>query len=66
VQEKHYYADDQQDMNSSGGNMKGKESQQPKDNQNRRDYSQHFQLLLTLNNSTIKRRMAGLPKSCAS
>jgi hypothetical protein len=43
--------------------MKGKESQQPKDNQNRRDYSQHFQLLLSLNNSTIKDEWLDSPES---
>jgi hypothetical protein len=42
VQEQHHYADYQQDVNETAGDVKGQEPKQPKNNQNRRDYSQHI------------------------
>jgi len=38
VQKEHNYTDYQQDVNEPARNVKGQESKQPKNNQNRRDY----------------------------
>jgi hypothetical protein len=32
MQEEHHYTDDQQDVNEAGGNVKGQEPKQPKNN----------------------------------
>jgi hypothetical protein len=41
MEEEHHYADYQQDVNEAAGNVKSQEPKQPKNNQNRRDYSKH-------------------------
>jgi len=37
--EEHHYTNDQQDVNEAAGNVKGQESEQPKNNKNGSDYS---------------------------
>ena len=41
MEQKHHYADYQQKVNEATGNVKGHEPKQPKNNQNRCDYSKH-------------------------
>ena len=39
MEQEHHYTDYQQNVDEAAGNVKGQESKQPKNNQNRRDYS---------------------------
>ena len=41
MQEQHHDPDDQHDVNEAAGNVKGQEPKQPKNDQNRCDYSKH-------------------------
>jgi hypothetical protein len=41
MQEQDHYPDYQHDVNQAAGNVKGKEPKQPKNNQDRSDYSKH-------------------------
>jgi hypothetical protein len=41
MQEQHHYPDYQHDVNQAAGNVKGQEPKQPKNNQDRSDYSKH-------------------------
>jgi hypothetical protein len=42
MQEQYDYADYQHDVNEAARNVKGKESKQPKNDQDRSDYSKHI------------------------
>jgi ABC-type phosphate transport system ATPase subunit len=41
MQEQHHYSDYQYDVNEAAGNVKGQEPKQPKNNQDRSNYSKH-------------------------
>jgi hypothetical protein len=41
MQQQHHYSDYQHDVNKAAGNVKGQEPKQPKNNQDRSNYSKH-------------------------